>query len=378
MGLLTHLNNMPILRPVGIPPFVSHACVITVLDQLHSLRELLASFPHINLQYVVVLDLEDTIPDIHVSHNGEDRRVMVGGVAMLPRLPHLEKIYISPPYDSAYTILTQLGHYVAAQGPQIMYIHPLHPPESFGSQYIPDFFENFSSDLEDVYSWLADDYSREVYAARVKALLTGNSGYLPISPRPEYFHPLVRPEAGDVMIDGGVSDMVAVQEKFACAVGTSGKIYGFEPMPSMCTAAAAALSKYPQYELHCMGLGHQCGTAFFEDRRDSSRMTENSREGTVVCDITTIDSFMEEKQLARLDCIKLDIEGAELAALRGAKKTIQNHRPKLIICLYHKASDLISIPAYIKSIASEYELYVAHSSCHFTDTILYARIPGAV
>ena len=91
--------------------------------------------------------------------------------------------------------------------------------------------------------------------------------------------------------------------------------------------------------------------------------------------MTSIDAFVSEQNIDKVDCIKLDVEGAELAALKGACKTITKMKPKLIICLYHKTEDLLEIPDLIKRFVPEYELYVAHSNINFIDTILYARIP---
>jgi hypothetical protein len=70
--------------------------------------------------------------------------------------------------------------------------------------------------------------------------------------------------------------------------------------------------------------------------------------------------------------IKMDIEGAEFNALKGAERTIRKHKPKLAVCVYHKAEDLITIPQYIKSLVPEYKLYFrAHLPGPF-DYVLYA------
>ena len=95
------------------------------------------------------------------------------------------------------------------------------------------------------------------------------------------------------------------------------------------------------------------------------------------CELVSIDDVVREEGLPRVDCIKLDVEGAELAALRGAADTIRRFRPRLIICLYHQPEDLFSLPLYVKSLVPDYRLEVAHASCGFTDTILYAEAPRA-
>ena len=64
--------------------------------------------------------------------------------------------------------------------------------------------------------------------------------------------------------------------------------------------------------------------------------------------------------------------GAEMNSLMGAKKQIQQNRPKLAICIYHRLQDLWEIPMYIKSLVPEYKFYVRHHTTSIGDTVLYA------
>lgn len=73
-----------------------------------------------------------------------------------------------------------------------------------------------------------------------------------------------------------------------------------------------------------------------------------------------------------VDFIKMDIEGSELAGLRGAKKMIQKNKPNLAICIYHKVGDLWEIPECIKQLVPEYRFYIRHCSHYDQDMILYA------
>jgi FkbM family methyltransferase len=57
-------------------------------------------------------------------------------------------------------------------------------------------------------------------------------------------------------------------------------------------------------------------------------------------------------------CIKMDIEGFEMEALRGARGLIEKHKPNLAICVYHKPNDVFLISEYIKSINPEYNCVI--------------------
>lgn len=70
--------------------------------------------------------------------------------------------------------------------------------------------------------------------------------------------------------------------------------------------------------------------------------------------------------------IKMDIEGAEVNALKGAKKTITENRPQLAICVYHSLSDIWEIPLLIKSFYDGYKFYLRNYNFMGLETVLYA------
>lgn len=69
--------------------------------------------------------------------------------------------------------------------------------------------------------------------------------------------------------------------------------------------------------------------------------------------------------------IKMDIEGEELNAIRGAKKTIIKHHPKLAICVYHKPSHTWEIVETIMSYRNDYDLYFRHYTEGLTESVMF-------
>jgi len=70
--------------------------------------------------------------------------------------------------------------------------------------------------------------------------------------------------------------------------------------------------------------------------------------------LTTIDKIVGELKLPRVDFIKMDIEGAEKPAIKGASDTIRRFRPRMSLSSEHFADDYTTIPALVKSIEPRY------------------------
>jgi hypothetical protein len=87
--------------------------------------------------------------------------------------------------------------------------------------------------------------------------------------------------------------------------------------------------------------------------------------------LRSIDSLVKNNQIFKIDYLKLDVEGSELAALKGADMAIKKFRPKLAISLYHNPNDLFEIPLYIKNQYPFYDFYLDHYTIHYDETVLY-------
>jgi FkbM family methyltransferase len=72
--------------------------------------------------------------------------------------------------------------------------------------------------------------------------------------------------------------------------------------------------------------------------------------------LTTIDKLVAELQLARVDFIKTDIEGAEQKALLGAQATLARFHPRLALSAYHRPDDPIEIPVLVRRAWPGYQM----------------------
>ena len=74
-----------------------------------------------------------------------------------------------------------------------------------------------------------------------------------------------------------------------------------------------------------------------------------------------------------VDLIKMDIEGSEISALTGCRRTLQTG-PDLAIAAYHRPDDLVQLPGFLDGAGygnGTFDLHVAHYSDCFDDTIFY-------
>jgi FkbM family methyltransferase len=181
-------------------------------------------------------------------------------------------------------------------------------------------------------------------------------------------------ESGDIVFDCGTGwgDTALL---FARAAGPEGHVYTFDFVPSNFALLEKNINLNPDIKdritLVKAALDQNSGHEFlFDDKASSSRM--NTDTGKHNAKTITIDDLVEKKQLTSVDFIKMDIEGAEKAALKGAQNTLKKFRPKLAICVYHKQDDLFSIPDLIAEIEPSYRFWLDHHTIHNEETVLYA------
>ena len=170
--------------------------------------------------------------------------------------------------------------------------------------------------------------------------------------------------AGDVVIDGGAHFGGFVRKSLASGARL---VVAVEPSPVNIECLNRTFSKEiaeGKVIVYAKGIWHKddvlelqmgrstWGHSVVIDRRGSSGETNP------IVPLTTVDKLVTELRLSRVDFIKMDIEGAERNALRGAAQTLRQFKPRLAIAAYHLEDDGIAIPDAVKEAEPGYRMCV--------------------
>lgn len=186
--------------------------------------------------------------------------------------------------------------------------------------------------------------------------------------REQYFDDIIVLEKGETFIDAGAFDC-GTDIDFIMRCPDYKEIIAFEPDPTQYANCLKRIEvcQIHDIKIHNVGLWNKKETLPFLEGGGSSRVSD---KGTIMVQLDALDYILSEG----VTYIKMDIEGAELKGLEGARNIIMNYKPKLAICVYHKSEDIIDIPLYIHKIVPEYKFYLRHHSKTDAETVLYAVI----
>lgn len=152
-------------------------------------------------------------------------------------------------------------------------------------------------------------------------------------------------QENDVVIDCGAN--LGVFSTVAAWRGA--KVYAFEPVEEIFGYLQRQSMIYPKNIFPVKkALSDHCGDGII-----SVDLGEHLTEGIVLTDESdfpdamkkelieciTLDTFVQENKLSKIDFIKADIEGCEREMLLGAQNILREYAPKLSICTYHKKDD---------------------------------------
>jgi FkbM family methyltransferase len=230
---------------------------------------------------------------------------------------------------------------------------------------------------------LHDDRSREILGVIVKNWFDfdiAGAGYGPVCTGEQYFPPdIVRLRDDEVFADVGAYIGDTLLEFVDRSRGRFKSIHAFEIDKRNFGRLQDAVSGLDAGVRTRIVL-HNCGAY---DREQEMRYETGVHGSQSTC-VNVCTSAGETGRMVRLSdelrgvavtFIKMDIEGAEPEALRGAAELIEERRPTLAIAVYHRPDHLWEIPQFIKSLVPEYRLYLRHHTLLEYETVCYAVCP---
>jgi FkbM family methyltransferase len=239
---------------------------------------------------------------------------------------------------------------------------------------LPNFVMQTRRDLEQnlpkweqLWKSLEDAQSRRVLDDLLIFRITGD--YTIMSPysvrlRDQYFEDFLGLKAGEVFEDAGGFDGDTTEE-FCKRCPDYRKVFLFEPSGKNILTARNRLQRLRSVEFIEQGLSDAIGTLAFD--QDAGSASAISESGACQIRVTTLDAAVQEK----VSFIKMDLEGWEPNALKGAERHILNDHPKLAIAVYHHPSDFWRLMEFVLNVRSDYKVYLRHYTEGWSETVMY-------
>ena len=253
-------------------------------------------------------------------------------------------------------------------------------------------FKKNADKIKAVCDSLEDDFSKDVYIQLIQSRILNSPVPESLVSNESYFilpRFLERSEK-EVFVDLGAYVGDSIEQYINKKLGVFGKIYAFEPdelnFSALQHRSARLKNEWALSEQKLIivngGVGSKTERMYLspppnintENNINSARLgatfASDKTDGKEVMVYTLDDYFKEQK----ISFVKADIESYELDMLCGAESVIKRDRPLLAVCIYHNASDMFTIPLFIKELCSDYKLKIRHHTYDYAETVLYAYI----
>jgi FkbM family methyltransferase len=229
-------------------------------------------------------------------------------------------------------------------------------------------------------SILSEDRSREVLRAVLMAMLTSDKRYCAaVYEKDQYFClPQFCGTGHEKYADAGAFAGDSVERFIWAQSGVFSKVYAFEPGCRQFIALRARAERLIRewaldaacIDLINAGLGEARTIGWAaSDCGQGTRLTVRDDAAGEQVTVLALDDFLEGREITFL---KADVEGMEMAVLKGAHSTIRQHKPKVAICVYHCPNDIPDISDYLIDLVPTYRFALRHHSSQLFETVLYA------
>lgn len=191
----------------------------------------------------------------------------------------------------------------------------------------------------------------------------------------EYFH-WYKPKSGDIIFDCGAycGDTSFI---FSKLVGAAGKVYAFEPDPENFAMLLKNIEKHDLKNVIPInkGISSQSSTVFFNSDGNLGASITNSKNSSCQIEVISLSDAYMAFGIAKLDFIKMDIEGAEIEAIKGSIDFLSDHSINLSIAnhVVNGKNTYVIIEDILKQNGYEFETTNPSGNNTWSGLITYAR-----
>lgn len=246
--------------------------------------------------------------------------------------------------------------------------------------YLPDLVLENEGKVREAYGLLEDSASREYWKnsllmriSRQPLLLKPNPA---MSKKGEY-KDILELERDDVIIDCGAYTGDTA-EMYIERLGNECFVHAVEPLEENFLKLEENIqaNRWGNVRAYHCAVGDKDGTSVLRYESEDFKMgiSLGKSEGALCeeVDVRRLDGLFAD--LPKIDYVKMDIEGQEVAAIKGATEILAKKAPKLMISGYHKLSDFWEIPCLVKKLNPAYRVYVGHAPSVSTELEYYCKV----
>lgn len=235
-----------------------------------------------------------------------------------------------------------------------------------------DFYPAFGPLLEKCLALWADEASQSLFRAVLEYRLSGDASLLPAPDLVNPYHPTDLPAWKQPLrfVDCGAfdGDTLADFQRNQIAIAA---VAAFEPDLTNFAKLSRFLAQNQHIsQAYLWPCGVYSGNVQLSFETGQGMGSSISKTGTTFIQCVALDDVLPH---FAPNLIKMDIEGAEYAALLGARKLIAAYQPGLAVSLYHRPEHLWQLPLLVESLAPEkYHFFVRSHALNDFELVLYA------
>ncbi|MBP3805788.1 MAG: FkbM family methyltransferase [Oribacterium sp.] len=234
-------------------------------------------------------------------------------------------------------------------------------------------FSHIKAEEKYYYLISSSRYRHEIYCVLINAKVSRDRIFVPGEKFPSFdrgnqYFDLFSPSDKEVYVDAGTYDGLTVDRFLEWGGCKARKVYAIEPVDEMYRRLTEKYNSDKRVSvIHGAAWKNSNDVLHFTDSGSGTTMGTTGEMSTKA---VSIDDICDVPPTY----IKMDIEGSEYFAIKGAEKIIKNSKPKHAICVYHKPNDMINLGRLLLKLVPEYRFWLRHYTTDVYETVLYASI----